>query len=146
MKSMHSAYCSRLYFVVSDASVSEPFITSLGIMNGELLVGGVFEEVNGEQLRQLIKYIGPDSCLISEITINETGKYSIFPNPVSEILNINTREGHSELKIFDTLGQLLLTKNINTQSSINVSQLKAGIYLLSIESENEKVVKRFVKE
>ncbi len=109
---------------------------------------GHFDGISGtENIIGIAKYLGGDTCEISPVVEQEVAvPILIYPNPTSDLININTREGHSELKIFDTLGQLLLTKNINTQSSIDVSQLKAGIYLLSIESENGKVVKRFVKE
>jgi hypothetical protein len=107
-------------------------------------------EIDGFDTGGLAKWIGGNMLVECGEPINahetELNSIGLYPNPASDLLNINTREGHSELKIFDTLGQLLLTKNINTQSSIDVSQLKAGIYLLSIESENGKVVKRFVKE
>jgi Secretion system C-terminal sorting domain len=106
--------------------------------------------IDGEEVGGLAKWIGGNMLVECGEPINahetELNSIVLYPNPVSDLLNINTREGHSELKIFDTLGQLLLTKNINTQSSMDASQLKAGIYLLSIESKNGKVVKRFIKE
>jgi hypothetical protein len=109
---------------------------------------GYFDGISGtENIIGIAKYLGGDTCEISPVVEQEVAvPILIYPNPTSDLLNIKSGEGHSELKIFDTLGQLLLTKNINTQSSIDVSQLKSGIYLLSIESENGKVVKRFVKD
>jgi hypothetical protein len=63
----------------------------------------------------------------------------IYPNPASNVVNI-TGTGIVNVKIFNNLGQLILTQhNTNT---INVSGLQTGIYLLSIETLTKTTIQK----
>lgn len=55
-------------------------------------------------------------------------KLKIYPNPTSEILNIEAERPLSILQIFDVKGQEVLSSK--EVQSINVSELKKGIYFL----------------
>ena len=77
---------------------------------------------------------------------NET-ELIIYPNPVSEILNIQSNlEKVTSIQVYNTLGQMVLTNSQNSNiSEINVSVLTAGKYFIKIETENNVVVKQFIK-
>ncbi len=65
---------------------------------------------------------------------------SIFPNPVNEQLNIQLKSlDAASFKIFGLNGQLIQTvsKTNTTNSQIDVSSLKTGLYLLEITSKNK---------
>ena len=73
---------------------------------------------------------------------------SIYPNPVSDKLNINYKENISNLTVYDLSGRSVksLTTN-NSNNSIDVSDLKSGTYLLRIETENKNVsTVKFIKK
>ena len=76
---------------------------------------------------------------------------SLYPNPVTNILNLNVPRKLNnglDVKIFDVLGKLVKIEKINDlNTSIPVSQLKSGIYLIQLSSTSEGIVvtKRFVK-
>ena len=74
----------------------------------------------------------------------ETPELVIYPNPVSNILNIQNQDGQiSEISIFNMLGQQVLkTKN----KQIDVSNFKNGIYILKAKTSSRDVVRRFVKQ
>ena len=78
--------------------------------------------------------------------------FSLYPNPVKNDLIIATSNARSQnltLKIFNIEGKLLSAQNVEltNQASINVSQLKSGIYFLNIEEENgNTAIKKFIKE
>ena len=55
---------------------------------------------------------------------------SVFPNPASEMIHIKGVEV-TELKIFNTLGQLV--KTARSCNEINVSDLPKGIYMLQVK-------------
>jgi hypothetical protein len=70
---------------------------------------------------------------------------SIYPNPVKELLFIESKENISSITIFDIHGKKV--KTVNAQSEINLSGLQSGVYFVSITSENggiwtEKIVKK----
>ena len=74
---------------------------------------------------------------------------SLFPNPTSFQLEITLQQlsTTSHLKIFNPLCKILLEKKfLSPKISVNVEQLPPGIYFVEVENENERVVKKFVKE
>ncbi len=78
-------------------------------------------------------------------------KVSIYPNPVKDKLFLSTKSalGNLKIKIFNIEGKLLSTQitDLKSQTSIDVSSLKSGIYFLYIEDgTRETDVTRFVKE
>jgi hypothetical protein len=67
---------------------------------------------------------------------------SVFPNPVNDLLNIETSIGIQSVQIFNLQGQKVLSSN---QKQINVSELPAGIYLVRIQDlENNIATKKIV--
>ena len=75
----------------------------------------------------------------------------MYPNPVRDklYLSLRTLSANLILKIFNIDGKLLSAQNVEltNQASINVSQLKSGIYFLNIEDENgNTAIKKFIKE
>jgi len=74
--------------------------------------------------------------------------FSILPNPVNSMLQLKTNNNTviSELKIFDILGKKVYSKEINNSiESIDVSNLKQGVYLLMVSNENSSQFKKFIK-
>jgi len=76
---------------------------------------------------------------------------AVFPNPVSENwLNIELEglAGRINFSIIDTKGQRLYTKsidNFNSKSTLDISNLAPGIYLLETIYQNHLYKARFVK-
>lgn len=69
---------------------------------------------------------------------------SIYPNPAENIVNIKGIDNIKSVRIYSILGTL--DKEIRNQSSLDISDLSEGIYLLSIETnDNERITKRLVK-
>lgn len=78
-----------------------------------------------------------------------TSHFSIFPNPASSSLQIETDlEGSLICEITDITGRSVLITNIdNTHSDIDVRALKPGIYYISILNEKrDSYVMKFVKD
>ena len=69
---------------------------------------------------------------ISESTpINN--KIEVFPNPASDVININGVQQNTVLVIFDSNGKLMTNKLLNTRkNTINVSDYSNGMYFYQI--------------
>ena len=73
---------------------------------------------------------------------------SIYPNPVNAELTIANLEGISKVTVNNLLGQALVTKTVTAaKMTINTSELKTGIYVVTLVSENgstrsERIVKQ----
>lgn len=71
----------------------------------------------------------------------------LYPNPVSSIINLKLPyEGSGSVKFYNILGENVLNKKLSsTTTQIDVSELKSGIYLVRIQTENESTIKKIVK-
>jgi len=68
----------------------------------------------------------------------------IYPNPVTDILNINSLIEIKNVEMFDLLGKrVIATKQTN---QIEVSQLPVGVYFLKAHTENGTITKKVVIE
>lgn len=72
----------------------------------------------------------------------------IYPNPVNTILSIDTQESFNKINIYNTLGRLVISKEVNESvESINVEALNAGTYILELSNNTKQIIrKRFVKQ
>lgn len=90
----------------------------------------------------------PDTCLITNLYENSvTGnKISIYPNPITDYLHIvsdNESEKIKSVEIINSLGQVMLN---TTQTSIDLSGVIKGIYLIKIVTVGgSKITKRVIK-
>lgn len=72
----------------------------------------------------------------------------IYPNPVSDILNIeNLPNTNYSYELFDIQGKLVRTGELNTVSSkINLQEFSKGIYLMRISNGETFVTKKIIKK
>jgi hypothetical protein len=73
-------------------------------------------------------------------------KFSIFPNPSSEVISIRNYEQNIDFtaSIYDIFGKEITNKFINP-NQINISFLPKGQYILKIESEEDIINERLLK-
>jgi len=76
-------------------------------------------------------------------TMTNSSKVAVYPNPVNDQLTIKTDGTYTSLTVTNTVGQLMMTQQINlSQTTINVKALPAGLYYLTLRGElGAKVVK-----
>ncbi|MCZ8196138.1 MAG: T9SS type A sorting domain-containing protein [Flavobacterium sp.] len=86
------------------------------------------------------------SCSLSSSNFDMEPEITLFPNPASTTLNINSKSEINSVAIYNTLGQLVLDFSIKTISSLDVSSLKSGNYFLKINSTTGIKTERFIKE
>ena len=75
--------------------------------------------------------------------------FNLYPNPVSDVLNIEyASNGPVQLKIFNAMGELVYEKNNTTISRLNIdiSNLSSGIYTVSLRGENQSASRTIVVE
>lgn len=82
-------------------------------------------------------------------TINENNhllrQVNIYPNPASNFINIeieNDDESIFNMKLIDTNGRQLLSKNIQNNFQIITSALKTGLYRIQLFSKNYKSISK----
>jgi hypothetical protein len=77
--------------------------------------------------------------------IDVSASIVIFPNPVRDILHINTDANIEQIEIYNIQGQLIKTENTNT-AEISTMDLSSGLYLLRITSDMGISTHKFIKE
>ncbi len=68
----------------------------------------------------------------------------IYPNPTSDILNIQTEQKISKIEIFDMSGKLVKTQ-MNGDKKIDISKLLKGSYLINIVTDQTILKSKFIK-
>ncbi|WP_181248506.1 Ig-like domain-containing protein [Flavobacterium magnum] len=73
----------------------------------------------------------------------EGNTFSLYPNPVKDKLNINSRQNIQTLTVYNLLGQPVLEKRIDAVSgTLDTSGLEGGVYLVRvISAEAEKTIR-----
>ena len=96
-----------------------------------------------------------NSLFIDNIIIQEalaTGdftnnKFTVYPNPVKDNLNIRYNENIDNVAIFNLLGQQVIVKNINaTEGKVDMSNLSTGTYLIKVTSGEKVQTIKVIKE
>jgi len=70
---------------------------------------------------------------------------TIVPNPVSDILTIKTDEQIISIKVYNTEGKMIQTSRLD-EGKVDVKHLPSGIYILSVQTINGHVNKKFIKK
>ncbi|WP_445431308.1 DUF7619 domain-containing protein [Chryseobacterium indoltheticum] len=79
----------------------------------------------------------------SEISIDKA-ELTIYPNPVKEVLNIQSKNQIVKAEIYDTNGRILISASLKG-NSINVSELSKGNYIIKLSSKDKTSVHKFIK-
>ncbi len=71
----------------------------------------------------------------------------VYPNPALDRIKIRGLSGTAALGIINIHGQLLLSTRMETESGeIDVSALSPGVYMITIETAGENIIRRFIKK
>lgn len=84
-------------------------------------------------------------CITTSIEDLRTKDISIYPNPTSTQLIIDTEQNINEVNILEITGRNVMIIKENTKT-INVVDLPSGIYFLKVFSEDGAITKKFVKQ
>lgn len=86
-----------------------------------------------------------DPLGIEEISLNA---FNVSPNPVKDVVTINTTSGFDTVEVFNQLGQSVLKSNSSLMNSnrLDLSSLNPGIYLMRISSNNKSKTLKIIKE
>ena len=84
---------------------------------------------------------------LSNNTFNLDNYISLSPNPAKDVLNINVQNevNIKSIAIYNMLGQLVQITTSPT-NSINVSDLKAGNYVIKLNIEKGEIIRKFIKK
>jgi len=81
----------------------------------------------------------------TDIELAKTSNISIYPNPASDIININSNEKILKIEIYNVVGKLIDSKHdLGNNSIYSTTELQSGIYTIIIETETQQVQKKII--
>ena len=82
----------------------------------------------------------------SGVETSKKPNFSIYPNPVDDILYIQAPQKTEIVSIYDLQGRLIRQYNLTRQTSLNISNLEEGFYVIQFQTkEGLMVQKKFRK-
>lgn len=126
-----SADGSKITYALADIKRIEVNAT---YNSGEMTVVKTNKESQGGYTKLLFAHDAPTSI----DGIGEVSVY-IFPNPVSNTLNIMGVDESATLAVYNLSGKCIMKENGNT---LNVSSLSQGTYILQIDGKFVKFIKK----
>ncbi|WP_261512964.1 DUF7619 domain-containing protein [Chryseobacterium paludis] len=79
----------------------------------------------------------------SEIN-NDKIQFSIYPNPVKDVLFIKSKENIIKAEIYDIAGRILSSVSV-TDNSVNTSELTKGNYIIKLFTKDKSIMQKFIK-
>ncbi|MPS74153.1 MAG: T9SS type A sorting domain-containing protein [Chryseobacterium sp.] len=73
------------------------------------------------------------------------GTFSIYPNPTSDFITIDTKEKINSVEIYDSAGRKL-TAEFNSNNQIDVRKLINGVYYIRITTDKNNLISKFIKK
>lgn len=83
-----------------------------------------------------------DNCSSLSTTSFEVEVLNLYPNPAISTLHIESTKAITKLEIYNLLGKKILE---STKTTVHVSGLTKGMYLIKIYSDSQHITKRFIK-
>lgn len=126
-----------LWTNVSTNGIASLTVNSFTICGANIFAGTV---TSGVWKRPLSEMTG-----VSEIN-SSRNSIVVYPNPVMNELTINASQ-NSEIKISNITGQTAKTIfSSNKMTSVDLTDLASGIYIVTVKSDNDIVTKKIIKE
>lgn len=136
----------------NDASVNNDqiyldLITVTGNCSGLPAVGGGAIATIEELKSPFINALNPNANIDLDIEVEEG--LGMYPNPATTELNLDIPEDMNvqALRVYSVSGQIMqvITPEAG-QDVIDITKLESGIYFLSIETDEEVINKKFIKQ
>ena len=130
------------------------FVTSKGVNGGgadyTYTDASPLDGKNYYRVKQIDNNGSVTFSTIKFVDLNRKQSVTVYPNPVEDVLNINTTGylfNHAQLRVMDINGRVVRQQAVNSNTiTVQVRGLAAGVYAGEIK-ENETLVRfRFVKQ
>ena len=136
-----------MYINDGDENFTKTFVTSgatgaMSTVAADINDDEVIDYVSGWSDAATIAWTDGRILGVNENTLSD---FSIYPNPTTGILTIQSETAIHQIEIYTLLGQLVLSNS--SQNSIDISSVSQGIFFIKVMDENgnvgsQKVVKK----
>lgn len=120
-----------------------PFTDSVGTVPTSL--GGIdFFSISGDNLYYVDSLVYTDNVAGTQDFASKG--FSVYPNPVSNILNLKANESISNVAIYNVLGQQVYGAKVNALTSqVDMSQMASGAYFVKVNINGTEGTVKVIK-
>jgi hypothetical protein len=124
---------AQIIRIVDDVTVPQPNIASLIYIPNDQVYGNG----NASAVRMVLD---PTIGIQENRALVGVGMY---PNPTNGVLNFTTVwTGNHAIEVLDVLGNLVMTKRLNGNGTIDLTGMAKGVYMVRVEHANGSMVQR----
>lgn len=85
------------------------------------------------------------NCATASINDEQAWDVSIFPNPTSGHLTINSEMDNYSLQVFDLTGKAVINKNnLSENTQVDLGSLSNGIYMIKLNNGSNQLTKKII--
>lgn len=124
------------------------------ILGGEYIADCIIDDFNGDGLKDIIiqgfvdntnVYWNSSTVLNTSEQIATNQSINFYPNPAKDLINFKLND-ESEVTLYNTLGQKILTKQFNSKEFVlDISNLSNGIYIIILNENGNLKTAKFIK-
>ncbi len=97
-------------------------------------------------MKVMEKYLTGNISIEENIADGSADNVAVYPNPVKDVLQINSEVAVETITIYNLLGQVVYTGAVDN-NTVNIGSLNKGNYIVKIKFENDLfAVKQIIKE
>jgi hypothetical protein len=121
-----------------NTSIAGGLFISDEVVAGKTTIIGIGQGTPNDQL------FGIELAESAGVNDFNSANFNIYPNPASgNVINIKTGvTGEKLVTVYDVLGKQVINTTID--SELNISSLKAGVYMVSVTQNNATITKKLV--
>ena len=135
-----------LYMTAFNFSANRAELRIVDTTTGDTsLVGRIGMDPNSQAAWGSIR--NPSTAVLS-VSDNEVSQISIFPNPTQDTLNISSGTPIEQIKIYNSLGQNIITLTVNNQLQYSISTIDIpnGLYVIELTTPSGILTEKFIKQ
>lgn len=87
------------------------------------------------------------SCNGLSVTETNILDFNMFPNPTIDIVNLKSESVIEKVAVYSLAGTLILEQEVNDQTfSLNIADLKSGVYVMEAKMDGQNITRSLVKQ
>ena len=122
-------------------------------IEGSYIVAGFTDSTDGDVIGNQggddmwVVKLHPDSLSVEDVLVNQI---SIYPNPASDFIYIQTVDTIENIQVFDILGKQISISQpiseINSTKKLNLEQVRSGVYVIAITTNIQTYMFKIMKK